>query len=91
MSGIWPLTASKLVDDDRYDSGTTISIAFLFSYIGNSLVPYVIGAIGERVGLAPAITADGMILCLMFSCIFSFPGGGSSEIFGGSVRLEKEG
>ena len=39
MSGIWPLTASKLVDDDRYDSGTTISIAFLFSYIGNSLVP----------------------------------------------------
>ncbi|WP_411337282.1 MFS transporter [Ruminococcus gauvreauii] len=91
MSGIWPLTASKLVDDDRYDSGTTISIAFLFSYIGNSLVPYVIGAIGERVGLAPAITADGMILCLLFVVFSVSQAAVRQRFFGGRVRLEKEG
>ncbi|MCH1982014.1 MFS transporter [Ruminococcus sp. OA3] len=91
MSGIWPLTASKLVDDERYDSGTTISIAFLFSYIGNSLVPYMIGAIGERVGLAAAITADGLILCLLFLVFSLSQTAIRQRIFGGSVQLEKEG
>ena len=91
MSGVWPLTASKLMDNSSYDSGTAISIAFFFSYIGNSLIPYAIGAVGEHAGLAKAITADGLIFCLLFLVYALSHAGIHAAVFRKEVQLEEEG
>lgn len=66
LSGCWPLIASRLLDDPAHDGATALSIAFLFSFFSNALMPYLIGAVANGTSLAFAILVDGGVLFLLF-------------------------
>lgn len=66
LSGIWPLIASKLLDDGASDSSSTLSVIFLFSFFGNTFLPYIIGAIADFGSLQLAIMIDGCIFTVLF-------------------------
>jgi MFS transporter, FHS family, L-fucose permease len=70
LSGIWPLVGSRLIDDPSYDSGTTLSMAFLFSFFSSTMTPYLIGVVAGHAGIPAAITTDGGIFILLFLVFF---------------------
>ncbi|WP_159456494.1 MFS transporter [Intestinibacillus massiliensis] len=74
LSGCWPFLASGLVDDPAYDSGTTLSLAYLFSFFANAVAPYIIGAVADHTSLPVAITVDGLIFSLLFVVFLLFWG-----------------
>lgn len=55
LSGIWPLLVGRVMEHGAADSMTVLSAAFLFSFLGNSIVPFAVGLAAERVGIAAAL------------------------------------
>ncbi|MGI6011957.1 MAG: MFS transporter [Ruminococcus sp.] len=66
MSGIWPLVGSAVLDQKDHDSSAALSVAYLFSFLGNSLIPYLIGAIAEGISMPFGIFIDGLFFLLLF-------------------------
>lgn len=61
LSGMWPLTASTALTSDQ-NGGTIMSLILFSGYFGSSIIPYIIGQVGEHFGMTNAI----------LSCIFFF-------------------
>lgn len=78
LSGIWPLVASKLLDDPEYDGGTTLSLAFLFSFCANTMIPYGIGMVADCAGLSVALTVNGGVFALLY-LVYYFTNGRMSS------------
>lgn len=66
LSGIWPMLASELLRIGGYDQSVTLSTAFLFSFCGNTVIPYGIGQIAEFQTMPIAILSIGGIFAGLF-------------------------
>lgn len=64
LSGMWPLIASSVMRDDE-SSGNVMSIVLLFGYFGSSVVPYLIGVVGEFAGMTAAILSTTVVFLLL--------------------------
>lgn len=65
LSGMWPLLASTALKEDDENSGTILSVVLLFGYFGSSVIPYLIGLIGEGAGMTPAILSTTIFFAML--------------------------
>lgn len=65
LSGMWPLVASTVLKENDESSGTLMSIVLLFGYFGSSVILYVIGLVGESLGMTTAILSTTGIFALL--------------------------
>ena len=72
LSGIWPMLASELLRIGGYNQSVTLSTAFLFSFCGNTVIPYGIGQIAEFQTMPIAILSIGGIFAGLFFFFFLF-------------------
>lgn len=64
MSGMWPLIASTPLQTGN-NGGSIMSIILLFGYFGSSVIPYLVGLIGDALGMKTAILAGALCFALM--------------------------
>ena len=64
MSGMWPLIASTPLDPGE-NGGTIMSMILLFGYFGSSVIPYLVGRIGDAAGMTTAILTGAFVFLLM--------------------------
>ncbi len=64
ISGMWPLIASTPLQTGG-NGGSIMSIILLFGYFGSSVIPYLVGLIGDALGMRIAILAGACFFVLM--------------------------
>lgn len=66
ISGLWPLIAAKIMHCKTYDRSAAMSTAFLSSFSGGVIIPYMIGIAGEHTTMAEAIRLNGYLFIALF-------------------------
>ncbi|MBR3867404.1 MAG: MFS transporter [Butyricicoccus sp.] len=60
ISGMWPLCAATLLNQER-NGGTIMAVILFFGYAGSSVIPYVVGLIGDAFGMNFAMAASAAV------------------------------
>ena len=63
ISGMWPLCAATLLNQER-NGGTIMAVILFFGYAGSSVIPYVVGLIGDALGMRFAMAASAVVFVL---------------------------
>ena len=63
ISGMWPLCAATLLNQER-NGGTVMAVILFFGYFGSSVIPYVVGLIGDAFGMNLAMAASAVVFAV---------------------------
>ena len=63
ISGMWPLAAATLLNAER-NGGTIMAVILFFGYFGSSVVPYLVGLVGDTWGMDVAMAASAAVFAL---------------------------
>ena len=63
ISGMWPLCAATLLNQER-NGGTIMAVILFFGYFGSSVIPYVVGLVGDAFGMNLAMAASAVVFAL---------------------------
>ncbi len=63
ISGMWPLCAATLLNQER-NGGTIMAVILFFGYAGSSVIPYLVGLVGDAFGMQYAMAASAIVYAL---------------------------